>query len=112
MLSHLFFHKPEPKPQMGSWVFLVLIVLFGGLTQVQPVIGLTGLGTTLVVMSLLIELNRHVIWRGYEKAYKKHRRKNIWLEPNPVVYRLNVGVLIPTLGILGAFCLWVAYTLS
>jgi hypothetical protein len=113
MLSHLFFHHKQPRPKFGGWAFLILVGVFAWYAQIHPVFGLTGLGTVLVVATILVELNRKLIWENYRKLYKQRKSmRSIWLEPHPFVYELNVRVLMPILGLLGVWCLWAAYLLS
>ncbi len=113
MFSKLFHRHKTPEPQFGQWLFLVLIFVFVIITQVKTVVGLAGLGATLVIGATLIELNATRIWETYRKSYKKSKGlKGPWSEPKPLYYTLNVYVLWPVVGLLGVASLWAAYYLA
>jgi hypothetical protein len=91
-------------------VFMLLILIFAGLTFLNPVVGLVGLGVVSVVMAIVIEINRDYIWSSYRKEYKKSLGiRGWWSEPNKLFYQLNVYILWPLVGLLGLTCLWAAW---
>lgn len=105
----MLFHR-SPKPQFGESVLALLVVFFALMVQIRPIVGLTGLGTTLLVIAVLIELNRVRIWDDYKKAWKK-RKGLFWHAPHKIYYNLNVYVVWPLVALLGLACLWAAYNL-
>ena len=113
LISHLFDRHKKPAPRFAPGLFIGLIVVFTLIGQTKPLIGLTGLGTTLLVTGVLIELNRIRIWENYKAMYKRGRKaKSIWTKPNPVYYTINVVFLWPFMIFLGIMCLWAAYLLT
>lgn len=113
MFSKLFHRHKTPEPNFAQGLFLALIFLFVIITQVKPAVGLAGLGATLIIGAVLIELNAARIWETYRKAYKKNKgMQGVWSEPKKLYYDLNVRVLWPIVGALGVGCLWVAYLLN
>lgn len=112
ILSHLFTRHKTPAPKFAPGLFLGLIVVFAFLGQIKPLFGLVGLGTTLLVAGVLVELNRQRIWDDYRKNYKKNKRNaSTWTQPNQVYYTINVAFLWPFIIFLGVVCLWAAYVL-
>jgi hypothetical protein len=112
MLSRLFFRHKIPQPRYAQGLFFGLILVFGAIAQVKPVVGLAGLGTVAIIAAALIELNRERIWNDYRAYFKKHKGvKGMWAEPKPIYYTLNVSFLWPFVACLGVLCLWTAYTL-
>ena len=113
LLSNLVTRHKAPQPRFAPALFLMLIALFVVLGDSKPVYGLMGIGTTVLIAGLLVELNRDRIWDTYRKTYKKERGlKGMWTEPNRIYYNLNVYFLWPFVMFLGATCLWAAYWLS
>jgi len=113
LISHLLTHHKTPQPRFAPGVFLGFILAFVMLGQSSPVFGLAGLGTTLVVAGVLVELNRQRIWDNYAKSYRKLKGyKGIWTKPSPVYYTINVLFLWPLIIFLGFVCLWAAYALN
>jgi len=89
---------------------LSLFVLLG---ETKPVVGLVGIGATVIIAGAMIELARDSIWDNYRKSYKKQKGlKGLWVEPNRVYYNLNVWFLWPFVIFLGFLCLYAAYVLS
>jgi len=112
-ISHLFTHHKTPKPRFAPGLFLGFLVAFVLLGQTKPVFGLVGLGTTLIVTGVLVELNRQRIWDDYVKAYRKRKGlKGILTKPNEIYYTINVLFLWPLIIFLGFICLWSAYLLA
>jgi hypothetical protein len=105
-------HK-TPAPRFAPGLFLGLLVAFTLIGESRPVIGLVGLGTTLIITAVLIELNRQRIWDDYKKAYKKTKGvSGLWTKPNPVYYTINVVFLWPFIIFLGVVSLWAAYIIG
>ncbi len=114
LISHLFTHrKKTPKPRFAPGIFLGFLLAFVLLGQTKPIVGLVGIGTTLVITGVLVVLNRQRIWDDYVKAYKKRRGvKGIWTKPNDVYYTINVLFLWPFIIFLGLVSLLAAYVLA
>lgn len=113
LLSSLFHRHKTPEARFGQGLFLALIVVFVILARSKPAVGLTGLGVTLLIGAVMVELNAERIWETYRKAYKKNKgAQGFWSEPKRLYYDLNVRVLWPLVGLLGVACLWLAYTLA
>jgi hypothetical protein len=112
MLSRLFMRHKTPQPRYAQGMFFGLVLAFGVIAQIKPIVGLTGLGTVAIIAAALIELNRVRIWDDYRKYYKKHKGVlGLWSEPKKIYYTLNVSFLWPFVACLGVLCLYVAYTL-
>jgi hypothetical protein len=89
------------------------MAVFTLLGQNKPVIGLTGLGVTLIAGGSLIELNRQRIWNDYRKSFRKGKGlRGLWTKPDPIYYTINVVLLWPFIIFLGVICLWAAYILG
>jgi len=113
LLSNLFTKHKVPPPRFAPGVFLALLAMFVLLGNAKPAYGLLGIGTTVVIGGLLVELNRDRIWETYLKTYKKQKGlRGVWSRPNRLYYNLNVYFLWPFVMFLGAVCLWAAYALS
>jgi hypothetical protein len=113
MLLSGFFHPKVPAPRFAPGLFLALLAVFAILGQDKPVVGLVGLGTTMLVAGILVILNRKRIWETYRKQYKKTRGLALWLTgPAEIWYTVNVWVLWPSIVLLGVFCLYAAYSLA
>ncbi len=70
--------------------------------EIQEVI-VVAIGSLLVLVALLIEIEHKVIWKNHKKHYRKHKNKlaDKLLRPNKVVYWLNIYVVWPLVLILG-----------
>jgi len=113
ILSNLFIKHKTPQPRFAPGLFMGLLAAFILLGQTKPLYALVGIGTTVIVAAVLVELNRVRIWEDYRQAYRKQKGlKGAFTAPNPVYYTLNVVVLWPSILILGVMCLWVAYWLA
>jgi hypothetical protein len=113
LLSNLFVHHKPPQPKFAPGLFLALLAAFVLIGQTKPVYGLVGIGTTAIVASVLILLNRDRIWEMYQKTYKKQKGvAGMWTRPNRVYYTINVYLLWPFVLFLGLICLWAAYAVS
>jgi hypothetical protein len=113
LISNLFIRHKSPAPRFAPLLFLVLLIVFAVLGQTNPVVGLTGLGTTAIITAVLVELNRERIWDTYKKTYRKQKGLSKALTgPNRIYYSINVRVLWPFIFFLGLICLWAAYNLS
>src|SRR6266567_2204822 len=96
MLSQLFIKRKRTAPSLVPLSFLVALVAFVLLAQTEPALGLAGVGATMVVTAVLVELGRQRIWNDYLRAHKKRRAWGGWLsEPRYVYYVLNVWLLWP-----------------
>lgn len=71
-------------------------------------LAITLIGTTLVLVALLVEIEHKVIWNNYQKHYHPHKNKlaDKLLRPNKIVYILNVYVLWPLVFIMGLAMLY------
>ena len=113
LISNLFVRHKVPPPRFAPALFLTLLAVFVLLGNTKPVVGLVGIGATVIVAAVLIELNRDRIWDTYRKTYKKERGlKGKWTEPNVIYYNLNVYLLWPFVLFLGLLCLYAAYILA
>ena len=113
LISHLFTRHKTPAPRFAPGLFVGLLVAFTLLGQTKPVFGLVGLGTTLIVTAVLIELNRARIWDTYRASFKQRKGvRGIWTRPDPIYYTINVVFLWPFIIFLGILCLWAAFVLS
>ncbi len=113
LVSHLLINHKEPGPRFAPGLFIALLAVFTLLGQSKPIIGLTGLGVTLITAGSLIILNRQRIWSEYKKSFRKAKGlKGLWTKPNPVYYTLNVVFLWPFIIFLGVVCLFAAYAIS
>ena len=113
MLSSLFVRHKVPQARFGSLMFLGLLIIFMWTGQTKPIYGLTGIGVTLIVTSILVEANRDRIWDMYKKAYKKQKGfAGMMSKPNKIYYNLNVYFLWPIVFMIGVVSLFVAYMLS
>jgi hypothetical protein len=113
LVSHLFMRHNTPAPRFAPGLFVALMAAFTILGQTKPIVGLTGLGVTLVAAGTLVELNRRMIWENYRKTFRKTRGlKGLWTKPAPIYYTINVVILWPLIIVLGILTLWAAYILS
>lgn len=113
LISHFFVRHKTPGPRFAPGLFLVLLSGFALLGQEKPVFGLVGIGTTLIVTAVLVELNRERIWDNYNKMYRKQKGlKGLWHKPNHIYYTINIAFLWPFILFLGLICLWAAYILG
>jgi hypothetical protein len=114
LISHLLpRHHKTPPPKFAPGIFMGLLAGFSILGLTKPIFGLVGLGTTLLVSGVLVEINRVRIWDDYRALYKKSRGfKGMWTKPNPVYYTINVVFLWPFIIFLGFISLWAAYMAS
>ncbi len=109
LISHLIMRGKTPAPSFAPGLFIALISIFALIGQNSPIMGLTGLGVTLITAGSLIELNRLRIWDNYRKA---KRIRSWWTKPNNVYYTINVMFLWPFIIFLGVVCLAAAYILD
>jgi len=113
LISTLFVRHKTPQPRFAPSLFVGLLAVFVIMGQARPLVGLVGIGTTLVVAATLVELNRRRIWEDYRKSYRKHKGMSaLWTKPNDLYYNLNVVFLWPFIFFLGVVCLYAAYALS
>ena len=113
LLSNLLVRHKTPGPRFAPGLFVGLLVTFVVLGQSKPLFGLVGLGVTLIVTGVLVELNRRRIWDNYRKSFRKSAGlKGLWTKPDPIYYSINVVIIWPLIVILGVICLWAAYILA
>ncbi|GEM_PF-1027703 len=114
LISHLLTHRTKsPAPRYAPGLFLGFLLAFVMLGQTKPVVGLVGIGTTLIVAGALVILNRQRIWDDYGKLYRKRKGlKGIWTKPSKIYYTINVLFLWPLIIFLGFISLWAAYLLA
>lgn len=109
MISNFFHRHKTPEARFAPGLFLALVLICVILTRYQPAAGFSGLGVTLIIAAVLVEVNAARIWANYRKIYKKNKGiRGFWREPKQIYYDLNVWVLWPLVGLLGAACLWVS----
>ena len=111
MLLHLFRPKAADPTKYVLWVIVVLALMFAVLAETSPVVGLAGVGTLLILMGIIVELNSRRIWADYVKMTKK-RGLSFWTRPNKVYYNINVYILWPFTIFLGVTAVWTAYLLG
>jgi hypothetical protein len=113
LISSLFVkHKVQP-PRFAPGLFLFLLAAFVLVGDFKPVYGLVGIGTTVLIAGVMIEVNRNRIWEMYLKTHKKQKGlSSIWTKPNKLYYNLNVYMVWPFVIFMGLVCLWSAYILS
>lgn len=113
ILSNLFVRHKNPQPRFAPGLFVGLLAMFILAGQFKPIFALAGIGTTVIVAAVLVEVNRVGIWESYRKAYRKQKGlKGVFTEPNMTYYTINVVLLWPAILVLGVLCVWVAYQLS
>jgi hypothetical protein len=113
LISNLFIRHKVPQPRIAPGLFLGLIAVFILLGESKPLFGLAGIGTTVIVAAVLVELNRTRIWEDYRKSYRKQKGlKGLLTEPNQAYYTINVVILWPAILLLGVLCVWAAYILT
>jgi hypothetical protein len=112
LMSNMFLRHKTHAPRFAPALFIVLLAGFAVIGELRPIVGLVGIGTTVIITGVLVELNRENIWENYRKQYKKKKNKLLWTAPNRVYYNINVAFLWPFIIFLGLTCLWAAYMLS
>ncbi len=98
-----------------QWAFLDLIVLFAAISTVKSAIGLAGIGTCLVLASLLVLANKQYIWDNYKKHYKKPKNSPLLTaltQPTATYLAINVYILWPATFLLGLFAIYAAYLIG
>lgn len=113
MLLHIM-RRPDENVLLRAvvWLLMLLILLFSAAVYVSPQISLAGLGTTLMILGVITELNADRIWRSYVKLVKKAGHLSFWQRPNKIYYYLNVYILWPVVIGMGLWFVWLAYTLD
>jgi hypothetical protein len=110
MFQHLFHRRKKPTYHFAPTIFLGLIAIFVIILQLRPVVGLAGLGTTLILAASLVILNRERIWLDYKKSYKKKKGLPGHLtKPNSIYYTINIFLLWPFIAALGVVSLIASY---
>ncbi len=76
--------------------------------EIQEV-SIVAIGTLLILVALLVEIEHKVIWKRYKKNYHKHNNKFVdeLLKPNIWVYRLNIYIVWPLVLILGVAVIYI-----
>ncbi len=109
----LFHHKSKtPKPRFAAWFFIALIAAFCIVTSYQITIGLTGLGVTLLIAGVLLELNSPRIWAESLQWRKKNKNRPWYTRPNELLYKIHIWILWPLVILLGIGALKAAYFLA
>ena len=116
MLIHIIRRKDNNDSlilQYTVWFLLLLLILFASIVYISPDVSMAGLGTSLVIMGVLVEFNSKRIWGEYLKQAKKRKKKlSAWQQPNEIFYKINVYLLWPLVIFMGVLSIWVAYMLS
>jgi uncharacterized membrane protein len=112
LVSNMFRRHKTPGPRFAPSLFFGLLAIFAILGQPKPIVGLVGIGTTLIITAVLVELNRERIWDNYRKSYRKQKSKSRLTAPNRLYYNINVMFLWPFILFLGIICLWAAYAVD
>ncbi len=107
----MFFRKKSKPANFAGWAFIDLVALFSALTYFRPVVGLTGLGSVLILAAILVEANKDTIWQNYKKQYKKSRYPvvDFFNRPTDFYYKLNVYIIWPLALTLGLLAIYAAY---
>jgi hypothetical protein len=109
----LFHHKSKQlKPQFAAWLYLALIFIFATLIQYQIIVGLTGLGVTLLIAGVLLELNSPNVWADSLQWRKKNKKRVWYARPNEFLYQVHIWLLWPLVILLGLAALAAAYSLA
>jgi len=98
--------------QYTMWFLLLLVLLFASIVYVSPDVSMAGLGTSLVIMGVLVELNGKTVWKDYVKYAKKNKMISMWKRPNKLYYNINIYILWPFVIFMGVLSIWTAYYLS
>ena len=114
MIPVLFRRRPDDNVLLRAtmWILMLMIVLFGAVVYVSPDVSLAGLGTTLVIMGVIIELNAKKIWSQYLGIAKKRKYRSIWSRPHRFYYYANVYFLWPLVVLLGLIAIGLGYYYS
>jgi hypothetical protein len=109
----LFHHKTKSiQPRFAAWLFVALIIAFAVTAQYQVVVGLTGLGVTLLIAGVLLEINSPKIWADSLQWRKKNKKGPWYSRPNEFLYKIHIWVLWPLVIILGIAAIKAAYYLA
>jgi hypothetical protein len=98
--------------QYTIWFLMLMLLLFASLVDAAPEVSLAGLGATLIIMGVLVELNSAKIWRDYLKSIKKFKKMSAFQRPSKVYYNINVYILWPFIIFMGILSVWSAYYLT
>ena len=113
LVSNLFVKHKKADPRLVPAAFVALLALFVIIGESKPVMGLIGIGATVILAGTLVEIMRESIWETYRGSYKKQKGfKGMWVEPNKIYYNINVWFLWPFVIFMGVLCLYAAYILS
>ena len=110
----IFFHHKSKnlKPQFAPWLYLALILVFATIVQYQVIVGLTGLGVTLLIAGVILELNSPNIWADSLQWRKKNKNRAWYACPNEFLYQVHIWLLWPLIILLGITALAAAYSLA
>ncbi len=109
----LFHHKSKTlKPQFAPWLYVALILIFATVAQSQVIVGLTGLGVTLLIAGVILELNSPKVWADSVQWRKKTKNIAWYTRPNELLYQIHIWILWPTVILLGIAALVSAYNLA
>lgn len=109
----LFHHKSKTlKPQFAAWLYILLIFAFAIVIQYQVIVGLTGLGVTLLIAGVLLELNSPNVWAESLQWRKKNKNRAWYTRPNEFLYQVHIWLLWPLVILLGIAALVAAYSLG
>jgi uncharacterized membrane protein len=98
--------------QYTIWFLMLMLLLFASLVNAAPEVSLAGLGATLIIMSVLIELNSAKIWSERLKSVKKLKKMSALQRPKKIYYNINVYILWPFIIFMGGLSVWSAYYLT
>ena len=109
----LFHHKSKSlQPNFAAWLYVLLIAVFAVVAQYEVIVGLTGLGVTLLIVGVLLELNSPKVWAD-SLAWRKKNKNGPWYSrPNELLYKIHIWVLWPLVIILGIGAIKAAYLLA
>ena len=109
----LFHHKSKSlKPKFEAWLCIGLIAAFALIIQYRVIVGLTGLGVTLIVTGFLLELSSPKIWVDSLQWRKKNKNRAWYARPNEFLYHIHIWLLWPLMILLGLAAVKAAYYLA
>lgn len=109
----LFHHKSKTlQPRFAPWLYVAMVMIFVTVTQFQVIIGLTGLGVTLLIGGVILELNSPKVWADSMQWRKKNKNMAWYQRPNKLLYQVHIWLLWPLVIFLGLSALISAYSLA
>ncbi len=102
-------HKLD-SVKFAGWAFVDLFILFSALYYFKPAVGLAGLGSILILASMLVLANHKLIWHDYLATFRKTQSSllNRLQEPKPEYYRINIYIIWPAVMVLGFLAIYAA----